>query len=93
MKDQQVTNRATDPSNAGGKVDPVTGQKLNVLTKLNGDLIDPVSKPSKRDVAGLKKMYGVRSGILGKLLNDKANPFKNMFESLRKKDPDSGCSS
>jgi hypothetical protein len=56
-------------------------------------LIEPVSKPSKRDVAGLKKMYGVKTSIFGKLLNDKANPFKNMFESLRKKDPDSGCSS
>ncbi|KAK3292953.1 uncharacterized protein B0H64DRAFT_434245 [Chaetomium fimeti] len=80
------------PSNAGGRVD-ASGQKLNVLTKRNGDLIDPVSKPSRRDIAGLKKMYGVKTSFFAKLLNDKSNPLRNMFDGIRKKDRDSGCSS
>ena len=53
---------------------------MNVLTKRNGDLINPVSKPSKRDVAGLKKMYGVKSSVFGKLLIDGSNPFKNALD-------------
>ncbi|KAK4154118.1 hypothetical protein C8A00DRAFT_14756 [Chaetomidium leptoderma] len=79
------------PSNAGGKT--VGGVKQNVITKLNGDLIGPVSKPSKRDVQGLKKMYGVKTSFFGKILGDKSNPLKNIFDKIRKKDPDSGCSS
>ncbi|KAK4143424.1 uncharacterized protein C8A04DRAFT_28849 [Dichotomopilus funicola] len=79
------------PSNAGGKV--VGGVKQNVLTKPDGSIIDPVSRPSKRDVAGLKKMYGVKTNFFGKFLGDKSNPLKNIFDRTRKKDPDSGCSS
>ncbi|KAK4040083.1 hypothetical protein C8A01DRAFT_15991 [Parachaetomium inaequale] len=79
------------PSHAGGKI--VAGVKQVVLTKRNGDLIQPVFKPSKRDVAGLKKMYGVKSSFLGKILGDTGNSLKNKFDSIRKKDKDSGCSS
>ena len=90
-----LTNRLLimflDPSHAGGKI--VNGVKQVVLTKRNGDLIQPVFKPSKRDVAGLKKMYGVKSNFLGKILGDTGNSLKNRFDSIRKKDKDSGCSS
>jgi hypothetical protein len=78
-----------DPSHAGGKT--VNGVKQVVLTKRNGDLIQPVFKPSKRDVAGLKKMYGVKSSFLGKALGDMSSTVKNKFSSIRKKDKDSGC--
>lgn len=71
----------------------VGGVKQNVLTKPDGSIIDPVSRPSKRDVAGLKKMYGVKTSFFGKFLGDKSNPLKNIFDRTRKKDPDSGCSS
>ncbi len=81
-----------DPSTTGGIT--VGGVVQSVLLKKDGSAIAPVFKPSKRDVQGLRKMYGVRaSGFLGKLLGDINNPLKNLFDKIRKKDRDSGCSS
>lgn len=79
-----------DPSNAGGVT--VNGVKQPVLVKRNGDLIAPNFKPSKRDVQGLKRMYGVKSSSsIGQLLNAKSNKLKNIFDKIRKKDSDSSC--
>jgi len=37
-------------------------------------------------------MYGVKGpSFVSKLLGDKSNPFKNMFDKIRKKDSDSSC--
>ncbi len=79
-----------DPSNAGGKT--VNGVKQNVLTKMNGDLIQPNSKPSQQDVKGLKKMYGFKTsnGIISNL-GATGSRLKNTFMNIRKKDPDSSC--
>lgn len=69
----------------------VGGVRQNVLTRENGDPILPNSKPSRRDVQTLKRMYGVRTGFFGKMLGERSNPLKNMFDRIRKKDPGSGC--
>jgi hypothetical protein len=80
----------SDPSNAGGKT--VDGVKQQVLVKRNGDPITPNFKPSKRDVQGLRRMYGVKApSFLHKLLGDKSNSLKNIFDKIRKKDSDSSC--
>jgi hypothetical protein len=81
-----------DPSTAGGKT--VDGVKQNVLTKMNGDLIMPNTKPSAQDVKGLKKMYGVKTsnGIIGNL-GASSSKFFNKFKIIRKGDPDSNCAS
>ncbi len=69
----------------------MNGVKQNVLTKMNGDVIQPNSRPSQRDVSGLKRMYGVKSSLVGKLLGDRSNPFKNIFDKVRRNDQDSSC--
>ncbi|KAG7286883.1 hypothetical protein NEMBOFW57_009201 [Staphylotrichum longicolle] len=78
------------PSNAGGRT--VGGVKQNVITKPNGDLIQPNSKPSQQDVKGLKKMYGVKidRGFIGNL-GASTSKFLNKVKTIRKKDPDASC--
>ncbi len=78
-----------DPSTAGGKT--VGGVKQRVLWKRDGSDITPNSRPSRRDVQGLKKMYGVKTTFIKKYLGDTSSTVKNMFNNIRKKDPDSSC--
>ncbi|KAG7294073.1 hypothetical protein NEMBOFW57_004135 [Staphylotrichum longicolle] len=76
------------PSNAGGKT--VGGVKQPVLAKRHGDLIALNFKPSKRDVQASGSQEN-SSNFIGQLLNVKSNKPKNIFDKVRKKDPDSSC--
>lgn len=82
------------PSGAGGTGSASGGddQRLPILLKPDGSRIEKVYKPSERDIKGLTDLYGGALSAKLTLLGDKSNPAKSLFDKLRKKDKDSGCS-
>ncbi|KAI1373923.1 hypothetical protein F4677DRAFT_184063 [Hypoxylon crocopeplum] len=91
-KEPDWTSIMIYPSTAGnGNAGDGTGEAI-LLTKPNGDVIKPVTRPSSLDVEGLRKMYkGSPKKSIGKLLNRKGSQFFNKFKSVLGKDQDAGC--
>ena len=81
------------PTGAGGIVEEVNGVKTRkpVLTKPNGDPIPINLIPSPKDVEGLKTLYGIKPDSTWNPFGSKGSVFRNKFNIIRRKDPDSGC--
>lgn len=80
------------PSGGGGKPDSSqSDSRASILVKADGSRINPVLKPSERDIKGLTDLYGGKVAAKLTLYGDKASKYKQSFSNLRKKDPESGC--
>lgn len=75
-----------DPSDCGAK----PGTKI-LLQKPSGKDIDPVYKPTKNDVKGLKTLYSMPTSKTKKFLGAIGSAVKDTFDKDRKKDSDSTC--
>ncbi|OAA80521.1 Metallopeptidase, catalytic domain protein [Akanthomyces lecanii RCEF 1005] len=74
------------PSDCGAK----PGTKI-LLQKPSGKDIDPVYKPTKNDVKGLKTLYSMPTSKTKKFLGAIGSAVKDTFDKDRKKDSDSTC--
>lgn len=81
------------PSGAGAVAgEGGTGGRKPTLLKPDGSTIDPVTKPSSKDIRGLKKLYAFKKSKKFKPKGDASSTDNSKFTEIRRGLPDSGCS-